>query len=67
MPRISLVMSIGGLVAAAWLAGTGPLAAQTGPALAGQILTGKVTAGQEALEGVLVGANETDRPSRSPS
>ncbi|WP_213740323.1 carboxypeptidase regulatory-like domain-containing protein [Bradyrhizobium sp. dw_411] len=53
MPRVSLVMSIGGLVAAAWLAGTGPLAAQAGPALAG-----KVTAGQEALEGVLVSAKK---------
>jgi virginiamycin B lyase len=51
MPRISLVMSIGCLVVAAWLAGTGRLAAQAGPALAG-----KVTDGQEALEGVLVSA-----------
>ena len=51
MPRISWVMSIGCLVAAVWLAGTGQLAAQSGTALAG-----KVTDGQEALEGVLVSA-----------
>jgi virginiamycin B lyase len=51
MPRVSLVMSIGCLVVAAWLAGTGQLAAQAGPALAG-----KVSDGQEALEGVLVSA-----------
>jgi streptogramin lyase len=39
----------------AWLAGMGNLAAQTGsPAL-----TGKVTAGQDALEGVLVSAKKT--------
>jgi virginiamycin B lyase len=56
MPRISLVMNVGGLMVAAWLAGTGPLAAQAGPSLAGQVLSGKVTAGQEALEGVLVSA-----------
>ena len=49
MPRVSLAMSIGGLVVAAWLGGAGQLAAQAGPTLAG-----KVTAGQEALEGVLV-------------
>ena len=58
MPRVSLVMSISGLAVAAWLAGSGPSAAQAGPALAGQILVGKVTAGQEALEGVLVSAKK---------
>src|ERR1700734_4026779 len=68
MPRISWVMNIDGLVVAAWLAGTGQLAAQAGPSLAGQILagqilagqvlSGKVTAGQEALEGVLVSAKK---------
>ncbi len=51
MPRISWVMSIGCLIAAVWLGGTGQLVAQSGPALAG-----KVTDGQEALEGVLVSA-----------
>jgi len=51
MSRVSLVMSIGCLAVAAWLAGTGHLAARAGPALAG-----KVTDGQEALEGVLVSA-----------
>ncbi len=54
MPRRSMVTSIACLVVAAWLAGTGQLAAQAGPALAG-----KVTAGQEALEGVLVSAKKT--------
>src|SRR6202035_633115 len=56
MPRVSLAMSVGGLVVAAWLAGIGALAAQVSPALVGQILVGKVTDGQEALEGVLVSA-----------
>jgi virginiamycin B lyase len=56
MPRVSLAMSLGGLVVAAWLAGTGQLAAQVNPALVGQILVGKITDGQEALEGVLVSA-----------
>jgi len=51
MSRLSMVTSAGCLVVAAWLAATGQLAAQAGPAL-----TGKVTAGQEALEGVLVSA-----------
>jgi streptogramin lyase len=51
MPRRSMVTSIGFLVCAALLAGTGQVAAQAGPAL-----TGKVTAGPEALEGVLVSA-----------
>src|SRR6266852_5188343 len=50
MPFSSMVARVGVLVFTAWLAGTGDLAAQTGsPAL-----TGKVTAGQDALEGVLV-------------
>ena len=54
MSRRSMVTSIGCLVVAASLAGTGRLAAQAGPALAG-----KVTAGQEALEGVLVSAKKS--------
>src|SRR6204780_3117734 len=53
MLRRSMVTSIGCLVAAVWLAGTGQPAAQAGPAL-----SGKVTAGQEALEGVLVSARK---------
>src|ERR1700722_10142006 len=51
MPRRSMVTSIGFLACAALLAGTGQVAAQAGPAL-----TGKVTAGPDALEGVLVSA-----------
>jgi len=51
MSRLSMVGNIGCLVVAVWLTGTGPLAAQAGPAL-----VGKVTAGQKALEGVLVSA-----------
>ena len=54
MSRLSMITSIGCLVAAAWLAGTGQSAAQTGTALAG-----KVTAGQEPLEGVLVSAKKS--------
>ena len=54
MPRRSVVASLSFLVFAVLLAGTGTLAAQTGsPAL-----TGKVTAGQDALEGVLVSAKK---------
>src|ERR1700719_4318755 len=53
MSRLSMVTSVSCLVVAAWLAGTGQLAAQAGPALAG-----KVTAGPEALEGVLVSAKK---------
>src|SRR3981189_91730 len=54
MPRRSMVTSVSFLVFTAWLAGTGNLPAQTGsPAL-----TGKVTAGQDALEGVLVSAKK---------
>jgi virginiamycin B lyase len=54
MPRRSMVTSVRFLVFCAWLAGIGNAAAQAGPAL-----TGKVTAGQEALEGVLVSAKRT--------
>jgi virginiamycin B lyase len=55
MPFSSRVASVGVLVFTAWLAGTGNLAAQTGsPALAG-----KVTAGPDALEGVLVSAKKS--------
>src|SRR6266436_1043950 len=55
MPSRSMVASVGFLLLTAWLAGTGDLAAQTGsPAL-----TGKVTAGQDALEGVLVSAKRS--------
>src|SRR6266436_2613022 len=55
MPSRSMVASVGFLLLTAWLAGTGDLAAQTGsPAL-----TGKVTAGQDALEGVLVSAKKS--------
>ena len=54
MPRRSMVTSVSFLVFCAWLASTGNAAAQAGPALAG-----KVTAGQEALEGVLVSAKRS--------
>ena len=54
MSRLSMVTSVSCLVVAAWLAGTGHLAAQAGAALAG-----RVTAGQEALEGVLVSAKKS--------
>jgi streptogramin lyase len=54
MPRRSMVTSVSFLVFCAWLAGIGNAAAQTGPALAG-----KVTAGQEGLEGVLVSAKRS--------
>src|ERR1700687_2521595 len=54
MPRRAVVTSVSFLVFAALLAGIGNLAAQTGsPALAG-----KVSAGQGALEGVLVSAKK---------
>ena len=56
MPRISWVISIGFLVTAVWLAGTGQLASQVSRAQASPALAGKVTDGQEALEGVLVSA-----------
>src|SRR5665213_195451 len=55
MPRYQMIASVSFLVWAGLLAGTANLAAQTGsPALAG-----KVTAGQEALEGVLVSAKKS--------
>ena len=54
MSRLSIFADIACLAVAAWLAGTGQLAAQAGPAL-----TGKVSAGQEALEGVLVSAKKS--------
>ena len=55
MPFSSRAASVGVFVFTAWLAGTGNLAAQTGsPALAG-----KVTAGPDALEGVLVSAKKS--------
>src|ERR1700732_2319628 len=54
MSRLSMVTSISCLVVAAWLSGAGRLAAQAGPALAG-----KVIAGPEALEGVLVSAKKS--------
>src|ERR1700753_4236339 len=53
MPRRSMVTSVSFLVFATLLAGTGNLAAQTGSAL-----SGKVTAGQDTLEGVLVSAKK---------
>jgi len=52
--HLSMLKNIGCLVVAIWLSGTGQLAAQAGPALAG-----KVSAGQEALEGVLVSAKKS--------
>jgi streptogramin lyase len=55
MPRLSVVANVSCLVMATWLAGTAPSAAQGSVALAG-----KVTAGQEALEGVLVSARKSD-------
>ncbi len=54
MPRRSMGISVSCLVFIAWLAGTDNVAAQAASALAG-----KVTAGQEALEGVLVSAKKT--------
>jgi virginiamycin B lyase len=54
MSRPSVVTSISCVVVAAWLVATGQLAAQAGPALAG-----KVAAGQEPLEGVLVSAQRS--------
>jgi virginiamycin B lyase len=53
MPRRSMVTSVSFLVFTAWLAGTGNVRAQTGSALAG-----KVSAGQDTLEGVLVSAKK---------
>jgi len=54
MSHLSMVTSVSCLVVAASLAGTGQLAAQAGPALAGN-----VNAGQDALEGVLVSAKKS--------
>src|SRR5258707_3178960 len=53
MPRCSMATSVSFLVFTALLAGTGNVRAQAGPALAG-----KVSAGQDALEGVLVSAKK---------
>jgi virginiamycin B lyase len=53
MPRRSVFASVSLLLCTALLAGAGHVAAQTGPAL-----TGKVTAGPEPLEGVLVSARK---------
>jgi len=55
MPRRLTVTSVSFLVFATLLAGMARVAAQAGPALAG-----KVTAGQDALEGVLVSANKSE-------
>ena len=49
---VSLVTRVVFVVAFCWLAGTGKSSAQAGAAA----LAGKVTAGQQALEGVLVSA-----------
>ena len=54
MPHRLTVTSVSFLVFAALLAGIAHVAAQAGPAL-----TGKVTAGQDALEGVLVSAKKS--------
>jgi streptogramin lyase len=54
MPRRSMVASVGFLLLAALLAGNGKVSAQAGPAA----LTGKVSAGEGALEGVLVSAKK---------
>src|SRR3984885_13129838 len=53
MPRRSMVTSVSFLIFTALLAGIGNAWAQAGPALAG-----KVSAGQDALEGVLVSAKK---------
>ncbi|HEX3114756.1 MAG TPA: carboxypeptidase regulatory-like domain-containing protein [Bradyrhizobium sp.] len=55
MPRRLTVTSVSFLVFATLLAGMARVAAQAGPALAG-----KVTAGQDALEGVLVSAKKSE-------
>ena len=55
MSRLSVVASVSFLAIVAWLAGTAPVAAQGSVALAG-----KVTAEQQALEGVLVSARKND-------
>jgi virginiamycin B lyase len=53
MPRRSVFASVSLLLCTALMAGSGHVAAQTGPTL-----TGKVTSGPEALEGVLVSARK---------
>src|ERR1700681_3446637 len=53
MPCRSMVTGLGFLALAAWFAGTANVAAQASLALAG-----KVSAGQDALEGVLVSAKK---------
>ena len=60
MARRAMMMGVGFLVFAALAAIPAQAQAQTGPAL-----TGKVTAEQGALEGVLVSAKKTARPSPS--
>src|SRR5260370_9243182 len=57
MPRRSMGISVSCLVFIAWLAGTDNVAAQAASALAR-----KVTAGQEAREGVLVSPTKTGAP-----
>jgi streptogramin lyase len=54
MPRHRMVTGVVFLVLGVLLAGTGVAAAQTGS----PVLSGKVTAGQDALEGVLVSAKK---------
>ena len=54
MPRRSMVTSVGFLVFAAWLAGSGDVAAQT----ASPALSGQVSAGRVPLEGVLISAKK---------
>jgi virginiamycin B lyase len=54
MSRLSALASISCIAVAAWLVAGGQAAAQAGPALAG-----KVRAGQEPLEGVLVSAQKS--------
>jgi virginiamycin B lyase len=55
MPRLCVVASASCLVMATWLGSTAPSAAQ-----GSVVLAGKVTVGQEALEGVLVSAQKSD-------
>ena len=55
MSRHSMVVSFACFAVVAWVAVAGPLAAQK----AGPALTGTVTAGPEALEGVLVSAKKS--------
>ena len=55
MPRLCVVASASCLVMATWLGSTAPSAAQ-----GSVVLAGKVTVGQEALEGVLVSARKSD-------